>query len=173
MRTKAQGHLAILRSQRGTSFFELTIIVGIIGVVAAITIPAMANALDRNKVFMSSELVAATVRDARLAAITRNVTYKVRFNCPTSSGVRVLVVTGDPLIDDAESRCQMHLPNDGAAMFLPEDVSYGTVPTLQVNGRGQISLVSGSMPLNITVTYESFSRTLAVTSTGRVTTPSS
>ena len=159
--------------ERGTTLIELVIILGLIGVIAAMTIPAMANAFDRNKVFMGSELVAAAIRDARLAAIARNTNYRVRFECPSAGGVRVLRITGDPTIDTAADRCSTSIADDGSAMYLPQGVTYGALPMINVNGRGQMSVSSGTMPLNITVTYEGFTRTLAVSATGRVTTPGS
>jgi Tfp pilus assembly protein FimT len=162
-----------MRSERGTSYLELLIILGIIGVVSAMAIPSLSNAFDRNKVYTGSELVAAALRSARLAAITRNAEYRIRFDCPSAGGVRVLVWTGDATIDGAGNRCSMTLADDGPAMFLPEGVSYGTLPIIKVNGRGQMSAPAVGMPLNITVSYAQFTRTMVVSATGRVTTPSS
>jgi type IV fimbrial biogenesis protein FimU len=160
-------------SERGTTHLELVFILGIIGVVSAMVIPTLTNALDRNKVYTGSELVAAAIRNARLAAITRNATYRIRFDCPSAGSVRVLVVTGDPTIDNATNRCSTTVAEDGPAMFLPEGVSYGTVPTIEVNGRGQMSIPSAILPMMITVSYDNFTRALSVSPTGRVTTPSS
>lgn len=162
-----------LAGERGTTHIELIVILGILAVVSGMAIPSFSNALGRNKVFTSSELVASAIRNARLAAITRNAPYRVRFQCPAAGGVRVLAVTGDATIDDDVDRCSTTLADDGPSMFLPNGVGYGTVPTLDVNGRGQMSVPAAAMPLNITVTYEGFSRTLSISGTGRVTTPSS
>jgi Tfp pilus assembly protein FimT len=159
--------------ERGTTYLELLFILGIVGIVSGMAIPALSNALDRNKVYSATQLVSAAIRNARLAAISRNTTYRIRFQCPSSGGVRVLVVTGDPTIDNATNRCSTMVAEDGPVMLLPEGVSYGTVPTLEVNGRGQMSVPSASMPLTISVTYENFNQTLSISTTGRVTTPSS
>jgi type II secretory pathway pseudopilin PulG len=159
--------------ERGTSFLELLFLLGIIGIVSAMAIPAMSNALNRNKVYTSTQLVSAAIRNARLAAISRNTTYRVRFNCPSAGGVKVLVVTGNAAIDDDPNRCSTVVAEDGPAMYLPAGVSYGTVPTLEVNGRGQMSVPLAAMPLSISVSHDAFTQTLSVTTTGRVITPSS
>jgi Tfp pilus assembly protein FimT len=158
---------------RGTSFLELLVLLGITSVVAGIAIPSLSNALNRNKIYTSTQLVAAAIRNARLAAITRNTPYRIRFQCPSNGGVRVLAVTGDATIDDASNRCSTTVAEDGPSMFLPEGVTYGTVPTLEVNGRGQMSVPSAAMPLTISVSYGAFTQSLSVSTTGRVTTPSS
>jgi Tfp pilus assembly protein FimT len=160
-------------NERGTSYVELLVVLGLIGVVSGIAIPALTNALDRNKVYSSTQLVSAAIRNARLAAISRNTPYRVRFNCPSAGGVRVLVVTGNAAVDNAANRCATSVAEDGPAMFLPQGVSYGTVPTLEVNGRGQMSVPAAAMPLTISVTYENFSQSLSITASGRVRTPSS
>ena len=163
----------VRNNERGTSYLELLCVLGIIGVVSGIAIPALSNAADRNKVYSGTQLVSAAIRNARLAAISRNATYRVRFQCPSAGAVRVLLVTGNAAVDDAANRCSTNVAEDGPSMFLPQGVTYGTVPTLEVNGRGQMSVPLAAMPLTITVSYENFSQTLSITATGRVTTPSS
>lgn len=158
----------------GFTYLELLFVVGIIGVAAAVAIPAMGNALERNRAFTASELVAAQIREARLAAITRNAPFRVAFNCP-DGGVRFLHVTGVAAVDNAADRCTNRQPNDGPPMFLPQGVNLGDQPppTLQISGRGIISALGGAqMPQSIAVSYGTFTRTLVVTATGRVTAPS-
>ena len=161
------------RSERGVGFFELICVLFMVGTASAIVIPALNNAANRNRVYVGSELIAAQIRGARLAAITRNATFRVRFACPAADSLRVLAVTGDPTIDNATDRCDQNLANDRPAAFMPGGVSFGTLPTLEFNGRGQISIPSGTLPLSIVSTYGSFSRTLTVSATGRITTPGS
>jgi prepilin-type N-terminal cleavage/methylation domain-containing protein len=162
--------------QRGYSITELVIVVGLMGLLAAVAIPPMQAAVQRNKIITASELVGAQIRQARLSAITRNAPFRVRFDCPDAGAMRVLAVTGDASIDNSGDRCAMSQPNDGPAVYAPPGVTFGdaTPPTLQINGRGQIGTVGGgSLPLNISVSYGDASRTLTVTATGRLITPTS
>lgn len=163
-----------MQNERGFTYPELLLVAGIVSVSAAITGPAMNNAFDRNKVFTSSELVAAQIREARLSAITRNTRYRVRFNCPDAGSMRMLEVTGDASIDNAENRCRTPRELDGRPIYLAQNVGFGwqDPPTLEIDGRGQISAIGGTMPLNIAVTYAEFTRTISVSATGRVRTPS-
>lgn len=166
----------------GFTYLELLFVVGLIGVAAAAAIPTMTNAVRRNRVFTTTELVAAQVRNARLAAITRNATFRVVFDC-ADGGIRYLAVTGVPAIDNSLDRCTTPQPNDGPPTYLPPGVTVGGpevsfggpgTPALEINGRGQISTVDGSpMPRSLSVTYGSHTRTLVVTATGRISTPAS
>jgi prepilin-type N-terminal cleavage/methylation domain-containing protein len=163
-------------TNRGFTYLELLFVMLVIGISAAIGIPAMNNALERNKVFTSSELVAAQIREARLAAITRNTTFRVRFDCFGGTAVKMVVVTGNASVDNASNRCSLQVPNDGPPMYMPQNISFGDggpPPTLEINGRGQISAVSGTMPQTLSVSYGEFTRTLVVTASGRVRTPTS
>src|SRR5262245_38359431 len=130
-------------NNRGFSLVELLVVIGVAGVLAAVAAPALLTARDRNKVITSSELVAGQLRQARLAAITRNRSFQVRFNCPNAGAVRVLEVTGLPAIDDAGDRCSINQPNDGPPVHMPQGISFGGdgTPSLQVNRRGLFSVV--------------------------------
>ena len=120
-------------------------------------------------------LVAAQIRAARLAAISRNARFRVVFECPVPGAVRMLEVTGTPAIDDAADRCTTDRPNDGPAVYMPPDVWFGgdAPPTLEVNGRGEITALGATMPRTITVNHGSFNRNITVTAAGRVLTPTS
>ena len=149
---------------------ELLIVVGMIGVLGAMGLPVLMEANNRNAVWTAGEQVASQVRQARLKAITRNSTYRVRFNCPGNRQFRVLQVVGNALIDDAANRCTTYMPLDSGIYTLPNNVDFGAVPTLQVNGRGQYSLPGGgAMPLTINVRYgNTHTRTFTVSITGQI-----
>jgi prepilin-type N-terminal cleavage/methylation domain-containing protein len=165
-----------MRSERGFTLMEAVVVMGIVGVLAAVVIPSVQIAIDRNRVFTTTDLVAGQIRSARLAAITRNTSFRVIFDCPVAGAMRMVEFFNDPAIDADPDRCTNDQPNDGPVIYMPPGVTFGngaTPPTLRVNGRGEFTAEGGSMPQNISVTYESHTRTVNVTAAGRVRTPNS
>jgi type II secretory pathway pseudopilin PulG len=154
---------------------EMVVVVGLIGILTAVALPGFQIVRDRNSVITGLDLVAAQIRAARLAAISRNARFRIVFECPVPGAVRMLAVTGIPAIDDAADRCTTEQPNDGPAVYMPPDVWFGgdAPPTLEVNGRGEITALGATMPRTITVNHGSFNRNLTVTAAGRVLTPTS
>jgi prepilin-type N-terminal cleavage/methylation domain-containing protein len=162
----------VMRSDRGFTLMELVVVVGVAGVLAAVALPGMAEVMRRNRVITSTELVAATFREARLAAITRNSAFRVRLDC--DGAVRFVAVTGNAGIDNAEDRCGLNQPNDGPLLQLPEGVVFtgDAPPVFEISGRGQVSIVGGgNMPRTLTVTYGSQYRDIVITAAGRIRTP--
>lgn len=147
--------------------------VGIIGVVSAISIPYLTGSTSRNSVWTTSEQIGSQIRQARLKAITRNTRFRVRFDCPAVGQYRVLVVTGVALQDNAADRCSQTYQHDSGIYTVPRNVTYtAALPVLEVNGRGMYSLIGvGVLPLPITVTYtgeSTVSRRLTVATTGQI-----
>jgi type IV fimbrial biogenesis protein FimT len=159
--------MGALGNQRGFSLPEILIIAAIIGVISGIAIPAMTSALERNRLRGGADIMAGQLRAARLAAITRNASFRVAFDCPTAGTVRVLAVTGDAAIDDAVDRCSNTIANDGPTALVPPTITYGAPPTITFNGRGQAS-TGGALPLTIAVSHGAITRNVVVSATGRV-----
>lgn len=155
-------------NQRGFSLPEILIIAALIGVVAGITIPSMTAALERNRLRAGADQMAGQLRAARLAAITRNANFRVRFDCPDPGAIRVLAVTGNPAIDDAADRCDQTVANDGPVVYTPVGINYGTLPVFTFNGRGQATVDVGTLPMTIAVTHGSITRNVLVSPTGRI-----
>jgi type II secretory pathway pseudopilin PulG len=156
---------------RGFSYLEVVFAAGLLGMAGAIAIPALLGAIERNRVIAAADLVAAQIRAARLSAISRNATFQVRFDCPDAGAVRVLAVTGNAAIDNAQDRCSQTVPSDGPPVYVTPGVALGQVPTLIVSGRGLISADGAAMPLSISVSHGTHVRTLVVSAIGRVATP--
>ena len=157
-----------MRSERGFTLLEIIIVVGLIGVLGAIALPVLSESTNRNAVWTASEQIGSQVRQARLKAITRNSPFRVVFDCPATGQYRVLAVDGT--IDD-EDRCSNTVDGDSGVFVMPTNISFGTVPTMEVSGRGVYSLPGGgSLPLTITVQYgDSHARSLTVSVTGQIT----
>ena len=161
-----------VRFESGYTLIELMIALGIAGIMTAVAVPVVMESTARNAVWTGSELIGSQLRQARLKAISRNRLFRVRFDCPNVGNVRVLVVTGDPLIDNAVDRCSDSQSIGGVMMdsgiiAMPQGASFGTVTTLEVNGRGIYS--ADAIPKTITVTNGTTSRDLTITLTGQIT----
>ncbi|MSO62352.1 MAG: hypothetical protein EXQ50_09715 [Acidobacteria bacterium] len=147
--------------------FELLVTMGLIAVLSAIAIPVLSGSTARNSVWTASETIGTQIRQARLKAISRNRSFRIRFDCPEAWQFRVLEVTGNSTIDNATDRCSLYQTYDSGVYAMPSNVTYGTPPVLTVNSRGVFSS-TGSIPASITVTNGSSSRELSVSATGQI-----
>ena len=160
-----------MRSERGYTLFEVLIVVGLIGIVSAISVPVFIQSNARNDLWAGAELVGATIRSARFKAISQNTAHRVVFNCPNANELRTLVVQGDPAIDDAADRCSQLFDGDSGVIELPTGVGYDAEDAthLEVSGRGIFTAAGAAIPLTVTVTKSGATRTLTVSGTGQVT----
>lgn len=158
-------------SVRGFTLFELLLVMAMIGIMSAVAIPTLSGSTQRNQVWTASELIGAQIRQARLKAISRNMSFRVRFDCPSTGQFRVLQVMGTS-VDTQSDRCSLQQTYDSGVMTMPTNVTYSaspSMPTLTVNSRG-IYTSSGTIPADITVTYGGgTSRTLRISATGQIT----
>jgi prepilin-type N-terminal cleavage/methylation domain-containing protein len=158
-----------MRSAQGFSLVELLMVLVLIGIISAAAIPGLMESSRRNSVWTASETIGTQIRQARLKAISRNKSFRIRFDCPSARQFRVLVVTGNATIDNATNRCSTQQTHDSGVYVMPNRVTYGTPPVLTVNSRGVFSVSSGSIPATITVTYDNYSsRALTVSATGQI-----
>jgi prepilin-type N-terminal cleavage/methylation domain-containing protein len=160
-----------MRSERGYSMVELLITLGLIGVVSAISVPVFIESNARSSLWSGSEQIGASIRSARLKAISQNTAHRVTFNCPAANELRILVMTGDPAVDDDAGRCSQTVDGDSGTIQLPVGVAYDVdaATSLQVTGRGIFTANGGAIPLTITVTHGAATRTLTVSGTGQIT----
>jgi prepilin-type N-terminal cleavage/methylation domain-containing protein len=160
-----------MRSERGYTLFEVLIVVALIGIITAISVPVFMESNRRGALWSGAEQIGATVRSARLKAISQNTTYRVVFNCPSANELRSLILTGDPAIDDDAGRCGATYEGDSGTIELPGGVVYDVEDTteLLVTGRGIFSAIGGAIPATITVTHGAATRVLTVSGTGQIT----
>ena len=163
-----------MRSERGYTLFEILIVVALIGIVSAISVPVFLESNARSGLWTGAEQIGGTIRSARLKAISQNTDYRVVFNCPAANELRTLIVTGDPAVDDGDmaARCGQTIEGDSGTVELPTGVAYDAgdgVTALNVTGRGVFTALGGAIPLTITVTQGGAIRTLTISGTGQIT----
>ena len=160
-----------MTKQRGYTIVELLITLGLITVLAGVSVPVIIESEARNRVWTAAELLGANVRQARLKAISRNSPFRVQFDCPRVGSFRVLAVTGDALVDDAVDRCDTYLlaEGDSGELVMPQGVTFGdAVPTLEVSGRGLFTAIGGAVPQTITITNGDMIRIVRVSAAGQI-----
>lgn len=157
--------------QRGFSLIELVIVVGLIGVLSAIAVPTFLESNRRSSLWTGSERIGSIIRQTRLKAISQSSTYIVRFDCPSAGQLRALIVTGNPAIDNQANRCTNVQTGDSEVVVLPTGVNFDPedATELQVTPRGVFTAVGDSIPLIITVSYGTSTRTVTVSATGQLT----
>jgi prepilin-type N-terminal cleavage/methylation domain-containing protein len=160
-----------MRSERGYTLFELLIVVGLIGIVSAISVPVFIESNARSTLWTGAEQIGAAVRSARFKAISQNTAYRVVFNCPNPNELRALVMGVSANDDDLAARCAESFDGDSGSIVMPGGVLYDTggAQYLQVSGRGVFTALGGPIPLTLTVTHGAATRTVRVSGTGQVT----
>lgn len=137
---------------RGFSLIELVIVVFVVMVVAAITIPNVLLAVSNLRLRASAGALAGLMQQARIVAAKNNATYAIRFG--TRNGAQIAYIdlngngsfdTGEPLIEfsgttvSASGTPVDHDDGQPSAYVLTDDTgtdSYDNTYTLGYTGRG-------------------------------------
>ena len=149
-----------LRREGGFSLIELLIVVGLVATLAGIAVPAIAASMTRYALISASQQVVSTIRSARVHALTRNQTMRVRFNHPVDGQYQVL--------DSADAEV-------GEPQLLPDGADFGDVSgDIEFDSLGRASHVGGATaPVTIVVSNgdEDQDRTITISASGRVQLP--
>jgi len=141
-----------MRQTAGFTLIEILIVVGLVAVMAAVTVPTVAGAMDRYYINSAGQQVASTIRTARFQAVARNQNLEVRFDVAPGQ-YRVFEDGGVTAV--------------GEVQRLPTRVSFGdgsaAVVDLQPDGR-----VPTVATITVTNGNAADDRTITVSISGRV-----
>jgi Tfp pilus assembly protein FimT len=149
----------------------MLVVLGLMGVVTAISVPVFMESNARSRLWTGSEEIGAVIRQSRLRAISSNTNYRVVFDCPAAGDIRSLIMTGDPAVDDAADRCGQTLDGDSGVHNMPPGVTFDSdgATSIGITGRGAFTANGAAIPLTISVTHGSTARTLVISATGQIT----
>ena len=174
-----------VRSDRGFSISELLLTVAVAATIAGIAIPVMGNVSGAMKLNEAVRTIEREIQEARLKAVSVNRSVRLRLNCPAAGYVRRVEVLGTAA-DTADNRCTqtaypfpadddlMTRPNhDGPVKLIPNDATVNTLD-IQFNADGTANAVAAgvaqpmNVPVTVTVTRGTSSRTVTVNSVGKI-----
>jgi type II secretory pathway pseudopilin PulG len=173
-------------NSRGFTLIDTLVAVGLIGILAVMTVPTVTSAMRMNAITSAGQIVAATIRSARYTAISTSRTVRVRFDCPSAGAFRVVETIGTAA-DSAANRCNnaaypfpdanaQTLPDvDGPALHLPGGTTFATAQDLEIDSNGRVTRLIGcpacaaaSGAATASVTDGGLTRTVTVTPNGRI-----
>jgi Tfp pilus assembly protein FimT len=169
-------------------------VLAMIGVLAAIAVPAMHRIGDAIALGEAQRLVRSTLQQARLKSVTSNRNIRVRFNCPAAGQMRMVELIGTPAFpapqDIAANRCSetvypypgdtnpLTLPNnDGPIRTIHRSVSFGATQTIEfrptgtawtVNADGTSTVPLAGDGVSVSVTKGSLSKAVTINALGKV-----
>lgn len=138
------------RTVSGFTLLELLLTVALIGIVSAMAVPLMTNALDAIKLGESTREVERELQTARITAVSSNQPIRMRFDCPAAGNYRMTELIGTPSspssADSAANRCSLvnypypgdtdknplTRPNkDGPLRYLDPKVTFSSTTTIE------------------------------------------
>jgi prepilin-type N-terminal cleavage/methylation domain-containing protein len=143
----------------GFTLIETLIVVGLVAILGAMAAPTIGTTLRWQALNQSVQTVGITMRGARHAAISKNRSVRVRFNCPGPNQFRVVEFIGNPAIDDDPNRCNeaaYPYPSqnpgvppdiDGPVITLPTEAQFGAVASIQIDTGGRVQSLAGCNPV--------------------------
>lgn len=137
------------QSQRGFSLIDMVVVVSLIGIISAMTVPSMMASLDAMRLGQAARGVERELQVAKARAVGKGRAVRVRFNCPASGQYRITELLGTVSVptaaDAAANRCDpvvypfpasdnnpLTLPNhDGPVQRLDTSVAFDLPQTIE------------------------------------------
>lgn len=160
----------------GFTLIEMVATLAVLGILVATGVPVVGGAMQRFTLNSAARAVGADIRSTRYAAIAKNRTMAIRFNCPAAGQYRMVEITGNAAIDGAVDRCSLATypypdaapgvaPDaDGPVLQLPQALQFGIVSDVQFNATGRLP----GPTARIEVTNGTLVRAITVPPNGRV-----
>lgn len=137
------------RSERGVTLIDMIVVVSLIGILTAITVPSLTASLDSMRLAQEARAVERELQVAKGRAVGKGRVMRIRFNCPTEGEYRITELIGTVSTpapaDAATNRCDpvvypypapdnnpVTLPNlDGPVRFLDPSVAFELPQTIE------------------------------------------
>jgi len=87
------------RMRPGFTFFEIIVVIGIIGILMAVTVPSFLNSLHTRSMESSARVIQGTLQWAKLQAVKTKLNHRVRFE-QQADGVWILALERERAPDD-------------------------------------------------------------------------
>jgi prepilin-type N-terminal cleavage/methylation domain-containing protein len=178
-------------SAAGFSLVELLVVVAVACIVMAVAVPSVTATMQSYSLNSGTQIVASTVRSARLAAVSKNRQMRVLFNCPIAGQLRMVEVTGNAAIDNDADRCSTTdypfpdpnpaaVPNiDGPLVILPDGAQFGAFESVLIGTDGRVTpqtgcptaCVASAVPATVVLSNGNDTRTITIAASGQVITP--
>lgn len=179
----------------GFSLVDMMVVVALIGILAAVSIPTITNMLERMRLGQSTREVERELQTAKQRAVGRGRPIRVRFNCPAAGDYRLVeligVVSAPTGTDNALDRCDLGIypypagdnnpmtrPNlDGPLRRLDPTVSFTAAETLEFWPDGTVHYnptntapwpIVPPLGINIVLSREGKTSTIKVNGFGRI-----
>ena len=147
-----------MRQASGFTLIEILLVMAVISIMAAMTVPMIAGAMERYYVISAGQQVASTIRLARFQAVARNSNVQITFD--EAAGTYQTEVWDS--VDMAWDAL-------GEVQILPRDITFVGAPAdIAIEPTGRTADTAGC-PCTITVSNENDdTRTITVSRSGRV-----
>ena len=150
-----------MRHAPGFTLIEILIVVGLVAVMAAVTVPTVAGAMNRYYILSAGQQVVSTIRTARFQAVARNSDVRIRFDFPAAGQYQTEIWDED----------DMAWGSLGQVQYLSRNISFGdgTPTDVEIEPTGRPPAVAGC-PCTIIVSNGNADddRTLTISTSGRI-----
>ena len=146
-----------LRASGGFSFIELVVVIGLIGVISAISIPWFLTYVEAEKIRGAAREVAALLNQARQLAVTRNRSFSVDAQTAPQnrmrfcSGAALPCPGGTVWVDTATDANGWIQLDNNVRLVLAQAVTFSALGAATPGGRLRVQQAQGTSCLDVVV----------------------